>query len=359
MQNQPLETYQEDEITLKDIIIIAQKHFYEILKYWWVVLLITIPIIAFFGYKAYQDKPHYEAKLLYTFNDGAGNGGLAGLLGNIGLGGDDKANYSQIIEVSKSRKLTNNILFSKINLDSLAGNEDYVINHIIKLYNLKEVWNDRTPKIKDIVFKTSDIKNFNRLELTALKSVYMYFLGGVNNHPPLYLSSFNKENGIFTISSNTLNEQLSFFIANKGFQEVSRYYTENKISKPEKSFKFVDQKKDSIIFLLKSKQLQLERFNDSHRHLVDPSLIAERKMIETEIQKLTLMYGEVTKNYELADFSLTSSEPLIQIIDEPILPLDVNQLILLFELIKGAILGGLISVSFIVGRKIIKDAMSV
>jgi hypothetical protein len=359
MQNKTTTQHIDDEITLRDIIFNAGIYFKEVLKYWLIVFLVTIPLIAYFGYMAYYDKPHFEAKLTYTLNDGSGKGGLAGLLGTMGLGGDDKANFSQIIEVSKSRKLTNNILFSKIALDSVGVQEDYVANHIIELYNLKEFWSKRSPTIAEVKFKSSEIENFNRLELTALKSVYSIFMGGFKNHPPLYVPSFNKDNGILTIFSSTLNEHLSFFISNKGYQEVRKYYIGAKTSTPGKSLKFVEQKKDSISNLLKSKQLQLARFNDSHRNLVDPDLLTEKKMMETDIQKLMLMYGEVTKNYELADFSLASSEPQMQIIDEPILPLDAKQLMLLLELFKGAILGIIISITFIIVRKIFRDAMSV
>lgn len=46
------------------------------------------------------------------------------------------------------------------------------------------------------------------------------------------------------------------------------------------------------------------------------------------------------KNREIADFSLASGTPDINIIDEPLPPLEPNAMSLLIELIKGGLLGG-------------------
>jgi hypothetical protein len=359
MHNESSTQHIDDEITLKDIIVNAGIYFKEILKFWWVVGLLAIPIAIYFGYKAYNDKPHYEAKLTYTLNDGSPGGGLSSLLGSFGLGGEGKLNMSQILEVAKSRTLTNKILFSTIALDSLGGKNDFVANHIITLYGLHKIWEESSPSLKDFTFKNAQIEKFGPLELAALKGIYGVLLKGVKDHPPLYAPSFTKESGILSIGANTLDEQLSIFITKRGFEEVRNYYFGAKTSSPDRSMKFVEAKKDSITGLLKAKQLQLARFNDSHRNLVDPNLLTEKKMMETEIQKLTLMYGEVTKNFELADFSLASSKPQIEIVDEPIPPLDAKQLSLIIEFIKGGLIGFLIAVTLIILRKIFRDAMAV
>jgi uncharacterized protein involved in exopolysaccharide biosynthesis len=91
--------------------------------------------------------------------------------------------------------------------------------------------------------------------------------------------------------------------------------------------------------------------------LTDPNLLTQRKLIETEILKLKTMYAEVTKNRELADFSLTAGTPDIVIIDEPLPPLDPNAMSLIIELIKGGLLGGLLAAGFFIARKIVKDAI--
>ena len=70
------------------------------------------------------------------------------------------------------------------------------------------------------------------------------------------------------------------------------------------------------------------------------------------------MYAEATKNREIADFSLASGTPDINIIDEPLPPLEPNAMSLLIELIKGGLLGGLLASGFFIARKIVVDAMA-
>ncbi|MBK9737179.1 MAG: hypothetical protein IPO92_20395 [Saprospiraceae bacterium] len=60
---------------------------------------------------------------------------------------------------------------------------------------------------------------------------------------------------------------------------------------------------------------------------------------------------------ELADFSLTAGTPEINIIDEPLPPLDPIAESLLMSLLKGGLLGGLLAAGFFVARKIVVDAM--
>lgn len=81
-------------------------------------------------------------------------------------------------------------------------------------------------------------------------------------------------------------------------------------------------------------------------------MLVQRKILETEIQKLTLMYGEATKNYEIADFSLEAGTPEISIIDEPLPPLEPIAESLLISLIKGGLLGGLIASGFLLPERL-------
>ena len=70
------------------------------------------------------------------------------------------------------------------------------------------------------------------------------------------------------------------------------------------------------------------------------------------------MYAEVLKNTEMADFSLRTKTPFIQVIDAPIAPIPPTQVSLLRKLFIGAFLGGLIGLVFVSGRKFYRDVMS-
>ena len=70
------------------------------------------------------------------------------------------------------------------------------------------------------------------------------------------------------------------------------------------------------------------------------------------VQMLGTLYGELVKNLEFAKLTLVREEPLVQIIDQPILPLPKERLGKLKSIITGGMLFGVLSVLGLVGRKI-------
>lgn len=358
-QTSNLPQYQDDEITLKELIEKILEFWREIWnKKWWIIAL-SLPFIAYFGYKAKSTDVTYTAHLTYLLNDGSGGGGaLAGILGSFGLGKGGKINLDRIVELSRSRNIIHKVLFTQIPLDTFEGRKDYIANHLINLYKLDEQWTTKKKDFTGFLFKNNNIPSFDSKELAALKMLYGKVVGGKDVKNPIFSNGFNEDTGILTISSTTVDEELSIMISNLVYNELKTYYTESATKGNQNTFEFVEAKTDSIFRLLRSKEFQLSSFNDSHRNLTDPGLLTQKKIMETEILKLKTMYAEATKNRELADFSLAAGTPDIAIIDEPLPPLEPNAMSLLIELIKGALLGGLLATGFFIARKIIVDAIA-
>jgi hypothetical protein len=359
MQDEPIQQVnQDDEITLKDIITNIREYWKELWKNKFWIILATIPLALYFGYKAKNSPWTYKAQLTYTL-DGAGesSGGLAGILGSFGLGGSSEVNLDRIVELSKSRNIIQKVLFSSVALDTFKGRPDFIANHLISLHKLDKVWTNKYKDWSGFKFRSDSIQKFDRNELAALKLLYGNVINGTKDQKPIFTNGFSKLTGILSLVVNTADEELSIEFCNLVFSKLEEFYVKGSTKGSENRYEFVKQKTDSIFSLLKSKEFQLSRFNDSHRNLVDPNLLTERKLIETEIFKLKAMYGEVTKNKEVADFSLIASVPDITVIDPPILPLDVEAESFLIGIIKGILLGGFLSVGFIIARKIVTDAL--
>lgn len=351
-------TYEDDEITLKELIEKILEFWREIWsKKWWIILA-AIPFMAYFGYNAKNTKLLYQANLTYSLNEGGGGGGaLGGLLGSFGLGKGGKVNLERIVALSKSRRIIQPVLFQKIILDTLDGKEDYIANHLITLQEFDKLWMKTNPKFENFRFTTDDIEKFDRTALSAFKMLHGQMIGGEGVVNPIFTNTFNEDTGIMTISGNTVDEELSIDITNLIFANLKEYYLKTNTNSSKNTFEFVQAKTDSIYQRMTSKEYQLSKFNDSHRNLSDPNLLTQRKLMETELLKLKTMYAEATKNYEVADFSLEASTPDISIIDSPIPPISPKGASLLISLIKGAFLGGMLALTIIIGRKIVVDAM--
>ncbi len=350
--------YQDDEITLKELIEKILEFWRELWSKKWLIILISLPFLIYFGYKAKTTVTTYKADLTYTLNDGGGSGGaLAGILGSFGLGKGGKVNLDRIVELSKSRNILQKVMFTQIPLDTFQGKKDYIANHIISLYKLDEAWTSNKKDWKGFKFKSDSLKSFNPDELAAMKMLYGKIVGGKDVKNPIFSNGFNEDTGILTLSANTVDEELSITFSNLVFQSLKEYYVASSTTGSQNTFDFVENKTDSIFGLLRSKEFQLTKFNDSHRNLTDPTLMTQKRLLDTEILKLKAMYAEVTKNRELADFSLVAGTPEINIIDEPLPPLEPIEESFLISLIKGGLLGGLIASGFFIARKIFMDAM--
>lgn len=358
-QNNNTVPYDADEITLKELIDKILEFVKEIWSKKWWVLLLALPLAAYFGYKAKMIPVTFTAPLTYTLNDGSGGGGaLSGILGSFGLGKGGKVNLDKIVELSKSRNIIQKVLFTSIPLDTFDGKKDFIANHLITLNEWDKKWTTKEKNWIGFRFANDSIATFSKDELSALKMVYGEVVGSGSKKNPIFSNGFNEDTGILTIASTTVDEELSIDISNRVFNELKSYYLNNATKGNKTSFEFVQAKTDSVFALLRAKEFQLSRFNDSHRNLTDPNLLTQRKLIETEILKLKTMYAEATKNREIADFSLAAGAPDIAIIDEPLPPLDANGESWVVALIKGALIGGLMAIFIIIFRKIIVDALA-
>lgn len=350
---------QDEEITLKELI-------EKILEFWreawnkkWWIILFSLPFIGYFGYKAKMAPITYTAQLTYTLNDGSGGGGaLSGILGSFGLGRGGKLNLDKIVELSKSRNIQQKVLFTKIELDTFPGKKDFIANHIIAIHQLTEKWTNKKKDWSGFHFSNDSIENFSIDELKALKILHGNLVGGKDVKDQIFSNGFNEDTGILTISATTRDEQLSIEYCKILYEELKQYYLLNSTQGNVSTFEFAQSKSDSVYSAMQAKEYQLARFNDSHRNLTDPGLLTQKRIMETELLKLKTMYAEVTKNKELADFTLSAGTPEITIIDQPLPPLEPQGKSLLIELIKGALMGGLIALSFVLGRKIVLDALS-
>ena len=76
------------------------------------------------------------------------------------------------------------------------------------------------------------------------------------------------------------------------------------------------------------------------------------------VEVLNAMYLEIVKNLEISKITLLNQTPIIQIIDKPILPLQIEKKSMAVLGLLGAFLGGFLSLVFFIFRKLFKDALS-
>ncbi len=81
------------------------------------------------------------------------------------------------------------------------------------------------------------------------------------------------------------------------------------------------------------------------------------RKLSIDVQTSGAVYAEMVKNLEVSKITLRNTTPLIQIIDEPILPLKDTTWSLLKTIVLGIMIGGLLMLTFLSLRYFYQQAM--
>ncbi len=355
--NQPI-IVDDEEVSMKDLFEKGKEYFYEILRNWWLVLLIALPILAFFLYQAVTTPTTYKADLTFMVEEDAGPklGGMANILGSFGLGGGTTYDLDKIIELLKSRKIIQSALFEKTTID---GKEDYYANHLIRKYDYHEKWADDTTGIKNFLYVRDNIDAFTNPENRVLKILYSDIIGNpAEGKPSMLESEITVLSGILTLSFTSVDQNISVRFLKLLYEKLSKYYVDKTVEKSRETYELIKSKTDSIKGVLDSKEYQLANFKDTQRGLYLKTKQLKEMQLERDVRMLNVMYGESIKNLEMAEFALSNKTPFIQAIDLPIAPLKPQSSSILMAIITGLMIGGILGVGFVFIRKIFRDAFS-
>ena len=97
------------------------------------------------------------------------------------------------------------------------------------------------------------------------------------------------------------------------------------------------------------------QFGDQNMGLIRQQAAVPKLKQEMRVQMLGTLYGELVKNLEFAKLTLMREEPLVQIIDQPILPLPKARLGKLKVMVIGGFLFGFLSLLGLGGWKVWKE----
>jgi uncharacterized protein involved in exopolysaccharide biosynthesis len=322
-----------DEISLKELILKVKEWVAYLWGNKWVILLVSALGGALgFAYAKYLTKPEYTAQVTFTMEQKSGGAAsaLGGLASSLGLGDMGGANSSgmfggeNILMLMKSNRIIHEAL--KAPIAELDG--DHLLNAYLKNHfanALKENKIELFPKLIDTV-ETSRAQD--SLLLLATKNI---------REKQLVAERANEKNTIINLKVKDENEQWAFLLSKMVVKHAIDLYMEIKVGKLIATEQDLTRKRDSIRGLLDGTitTLAIETDLNSHSPLMRYKTKQAKKQVDIEVLKT--MYGNIIQNLEMTKFQRSQEEPIIEIIDEPILPLEVNEL----GQIRGLIFGGL------------------
>lgn len=350
--------HQPEEISIKDVASKVKAAFRHLRSKTPQIIIITI-IGGVFGllYSFYK-KPLYTADSTFVLDQSSkmnGMGQYAGLASLAGIdiaggGGQSIFQSDNIIELYKSRLMISQTLLSKVNI---GQKPELLIERYIQFNGLRDKWKE-DKQLANLSF-SGDPGKFSRKQDSVLLEIIKSL-----NAKNLSVSKLDKKLSIIIVSVKTNDELFSKEFNVKLVETVNKFYTQTSIKKSYQNVSILKKQADSL-------RLALDRSLSGVASAIDAAPNANPGMVslkvpsqkrQIDVQANSAIYGEVVKNLELAKMSLRQDAPLIQIIDQPVLPLDVTKIGKLKGLIIGLFIGLLISVVLVVLTKILKQISS-
>lgn len=341
------EQLQRQEDPLKQLILLLRGFYKEALRRRLFIGIVGVLFAGMGVLAAIMLSVDYEGKLTFIIEEQSGGAGsLAGYVGvasqfGIDVGGESSAfSTDNVVELLQSRQLVTEALLS-------TQDSEPLINKYVETYGLRKEW-DEDQRLINIKFNA----NGGFLQDSLLAGIYEAL---VEDH--LVIERVNITSNILYVSCVSQDEIFSKVMSERLVDAVAKYYVDVKTKRARQTLDFVQERTDSVAGALSGAELELARWKDSQRSIIKAVGYLTELRLQRQVQILNAMYTEAIKNLELSKMALLKETPLLQIIDRPILPLKQIKLSLPKAVVIFGLIGGVLAILWVIGAKIIRDAL--
>ena len=352
------ELRKDDEISLKELILKIREWYQYLLSKWTTILIAGI-IGGILGFTyAYFQKPIYTAETTFVLEEGdSGGGALGGFSGlasiagiDLGGGGGGIFQGDNILQLYKSRRMIQETLLSK---DTFENKGQLLIDRYITVNGFKKRWEEK-PELANISFEQS-ASLFTRLQ----DSIITHIVNDINKNY-LEVVKPDKQLSIISVKVNSKDEAFAKAFANRIVKTVNDFYVTTKTRKSSENMAILQFQADSIKralnYSISGVAFAVDANPNSNPAFQTLRVPSQRKQID--VQANGAAYQEILKNLEIAKITFRKEKPLIQVIDEPVLPLRKEKIGKAKGIIIGGIFSGFIFIVFIIFKRVIKQLIA-
>lgn len=349
----------DDEISFKQFIFKIKEWVAFLFSKWKIIILIgLIGSILGFTY-AKRSKITYKAVLSFAMEDDKSGGGLGSALGlasSLGItsgGGGGIFTANNLTQLMKSRLVVEKALLKPIFIN---GKKSTLAEYYIEINNIRKSWNDK-PALKNITFLLSrDSIKYTRQQDSILQTIYSSLASKQN----LLIDQKDKKFTIFNLEVTNENELFAKLFCESLANETSNFYVQTINKKSRLNVSILQNQVDSVKLELKNSinGIAIESDNIYNLNPAFSKKTAISKNKQVDIQTNSAILTNLVVQLELAKINLRKETPLIQEIDHPTLPLEIDKRSKLTYLMLGGFLGGLSTILYMILTKIYKEKLS-
>ena len=353
--------YQDDEITLKELILKLIEFWQEIKKeFLWIGIAGVLGGGLFF-LKASLEETKYTGTLSFMISEEAENKQVALSSDLLGLGVIDY-NLDKISALVKSSRIMHRALTRIVDID---GQQDFLANHVIDIYELGDKWNREKSNnlnadllLTDFRFKSDTWPLFDQRELRALTQIQDQIIGNQLKGIKGFLSvSYDEATEVFVLKASSLNSNLTTQLSTTVYDELSAFYVERTVGRPAAAFREAKILVDSLSLQLSQAERSLVNAEDRTLGLIGRSAQLNIADLSRRVKDIDRRYQQALVTKESLEAIINRQTPDFLMIDRTYIPLESGSS-KIKQLLLGGFLFGFLMILFVIGRKIVRDAMA-
>lgn len=359
MATEPKNIADDDEVSVKELIISIQKWISYLWSKWKVILILGLVGGALGLWRSFVKTPVYTATTTFVLEGGDQGriGRLAGMaaLAGFDLGGDAGGLFQgdNILELYKSRKMLVRTLLSSVYPDS----GELLVERYIAYNGLQDAWQGR-PDLLELDFRR-DPTTLNQQNLRLRDSVLSIFVKDLRENI-LSVDKPDRKLSIIQVDVTSPDEVFSKSFNEKLVQGVNEFYIQTKTKKSTDNIALLEAKVDSVRSVMEGAIYSAARVSDATPNL-NPTRQVQRigptQEAQFSAEANKAMLSQLLQNLELTKLNQMQEQPLIQLVDEPVYPLKVERLGKLKGIILGGFLFGFLAVLWLIAVRYYRDIM--
>jgi uncharacterized protein involved in exopolysaccharide biosynthesis len=171
-----------------------------------------------------------------------------------------------------------------------------------------------------------------------------------NLHKEGIKTESKKSSSMLKLQILTEHEEVSLALNSAMLKMLNEYYIETTVARQKNMFDILQNRADSLRMEIELREKMMAKSTDENMLSFRMEQRVDALRLKREIQVNNLVYAEVIKNLEMARANLLNETPVLSVIDQAVAPLEKVKPAKKYWLAGGLILGGLLSILFILFR---------
>lgn len=362
-ENRDAKATESGEMTLKDLILSIRNW---VRYFWgkkWLILLFAITGAVLGFLYAKSKEPLYTASTSFVLESsgGAGSGRLGAYAGIASAFGIDLGaagglfEGENILELYRSRNMISGALLKEAVFN---GKKQLLIDRYIEFNKLKDSWVE-TSKLKNISFRADNL--YPNASIQLLHDSVMSAIVKTIDKTQLGVFKKDKKLNIIYVTITSPDELFAKALNEALVQRVNQFYIDTRTKKALSNVAILQEKADSVRRMMTGAIYTASGISDATPNQNITRMtprVAPMQNARANAEVNQKILEVVLQNLELGKISLEKETPLIQIVDEPILPLDIKRTGKLKAIIAGGFISGLLILMLLMIRRYLKKITS-